>query len=295
MTRTVTALFDSRGDAEAARGRFITQVKTQSTRIIAKDTLAATDSLDIDPGHAKTYQDAIRQGCHLLVAEIEAGQDPQRIITSLEQAAGAIDDTAETSIADSPTYGFVGVTDAQPIESAAVPPAKTTKVEEPEAEAANAAAPIAEERVPVPAPTPPLPQALASVPEDELRIGMPLKSRGGARVRSVIRETPAEEQVELREEHVDIEHRPCERRVSFEDVKAGGLLRERVFEIREMREEPVVTKEAFVREEVIVRKTVRERQEIVRDTVRRTDFEVEETAAQDHASRGSIGRALDRK
>jgi stress response protein YsnF len=109
---------------------------------------------------------------------------------------------------------------------------------------------------------------------------MPLKSRGGARVRSVIRETPAEEQVELSEEHVDVEHRPSERRLSDEDVKAGGLLMERTFEIREMREEPVITKEAFVREEVIVRKTVQERTETVRDTVRRTDFELEELSEQ---------------
>jgi stress response protein YsnF len=47
-----------------------------------------------------------------------------------------------------------------------------------------------------------------------------------------------------------------------------------------MREEPVITKEAFVREEVIVRKTVQERTETVRDTVRRTDFELEELSEQ---------------
>jgi stress response protein YsnF len=42
-----------------------------------------------------------------------------------------------------------------------------------------------------------------------------------------------------------------------------------------MREEAVVSKEAFVREEVVVRKRVTERIEEVRDTVRRTEVETE--------------------
>ena len=146
---------------------------------------------------------------------------------------------------------------------------------------------------PAPAPVARAPVQEAAPVEDELRIGMPLKSRGGARVRSVIRETPAEEQVALSEEDVDVEHRPSERRLSFDDVKAGGLLRERIFEIREMREEPVITKEAFVREEVIIRKTVQERTETVRDTVRRTDFEVDEPERE--VAGGSFGGRSERR
>ena len=62
------------------------------------------------------------------------------------------------------------------------------------------------------------------------------------------------------------------------DMEMTGLQpdSDRVIEIAQMREEPVIEKEAFVREEVIVRKTVQERTETVRDTVRRTDFEREE-------------------
>jgi hypothetical protein len=285
MSRTVTALFDSRGDAEAARARFISQVKTQSTRIIAKDTLAATDSVDLDPRHVKTYQDAIRQGGHLLVAQVEAGQEPKRIIAILEEAAAGAPDTAGAPMPETPTYGFVGVTDRVPVETAVAPPVEAAKVEEPEVTAPMTEAPIGEERRPVPSPSSPLQQALHTRSQDELRVGMPLKSHGGARVRSVVREIPAEEQIDLREEQVGLEHQPSERRLSFEDVKAGGLLRDRIFEIREMREEPVVTKEAFVREEVIVRKTVREHQQTIRDTVRRTEVEVEEIGAPDDTGR----------
>ena len=285
MSRTVTALFDSRAEAETARARFIAQIKTRSTRIIARDTLAALDSLDLDPKHAASYQDALREGGHLLVFDVEAGQDPKRIIAQLEQPDRGAPIAAAAPVAETPTYGFTGDVDEPVDDVVVVEPADDVVVVEPEAvpepevETAEVEAP--KEEAPAPAPEPVLAQPRAEdAPsprtEDELRIGMPLQSRGGARVRSVVRETPAEQQVELSEEHVAIDHRPSERRLSDEDVKAGGLLMERTFEIREMREEPVITKEAFVREEVIVRKTVQERTETVRDTVRRTDFEREE-------------------
>jgi hypothetical protein len=278
MSRTVTALFDSRAEAETARARFIAQIKTRSTRIIAKDTLAALDSLDIDPKHVASYQEAIREGCHLLVFEVEAGQDPKRIIAQFERPAGGVPIAAAPPVEEAPTYGFTGGAD-EPTDDVIVeePP----EVAEPELAEAEVEAP--NEEAPPPAPIaarPPIENTPTPRAQDELRIGTPLKSRGGARVRSVIREAPAEQQVELSEEHVDVENRPSERRLSLEDVKAGGLLMDRTFEIHEMREEPVITKEAFVREEVIVRKTVQERTETVRDTVRRTDFELEELSEQ---------------
>jgi hypothetical protein len=276
--RTVTALFDSRAEAETARARFIAQIKTRSTRIIAKDTLAALDSLDIDPKHTAPYQEAIREGAHLLVFEVEAGQDPKRIVAQFERPAGGGSSAVASPVEEAPTYGFTGGSNE---------PADDVIVEEPpvvaEPELAEAEVEPTDEEAPAPAPVlaqRPAEDAPSRRAEDELRIGTPLKSRGGARVRSVIRETPAEQQVELSEEHVDVENRPSERRLSLGDVKAGGLLMDRTFEIREMREEPVITKEAFVREEVIVRKTVQERTETVRDTVRRTDFELEELSEQ---------------
>jgi stress response protein YsnF len=44
--------------------------------------------------------------------------------------------------------------------------------------------------------------------EEELRVGKREVNRGGARVRSYVREVPVHEQVSLREEHVDVERRP---------------------------------------------------------------------------------------
>jgi stress response protein YsnF len=94
-----------------------------------------------------------------------------------------------------------------------------------------------------------------------------------------MRESPAEEEVTLREETVDVETRPSQRRLSDAELAAGGLFKERVIDIAEMREVPVVTKEAIVLEEVIIRKKVQERVETIHDTVRRTQIEVEDLPA----------------
>lgn len=112
--------------------------------------------------------------------------------------------------------------------------------------------------------------------EEELRVGKREVARGGARVRSEVRDVPAEASVKLKQERLDADVRPVGRPITDADVQAAGLLKSRVIEISEMREVPVVAKEAFVREEVVVRKTIEERTETIRDTVRRTEVEVDE-------------------
>ena len=130
------------------------------------------------------------------------------------------------------------------------------------------------------------------VVEEELRVGKRETRRGGARVRSFVTETPVSQEVELLEERSTIERRPAERRLTEEEIIAGGLLQERVIEISEMREEAVVSKEAWVREEVVVRKNVERRIETIEDTVRRTEVEVEELGPD---GRPAFGFGDDRK
>ena len=305
MSRTVTALYESRAEAETARARLVSEVKTQSTRIIAKDTAAAVDTLKIDPANTQAYRDAIRQGCHLLVAEIEAGQDPKRVISALEQAVGSGAGERDAPSQEAAAYGVTAEVEEAPVQLRTAEPPAQQRFEEPRVEQPKVQQPIvqqpqvaerAEPRPIQPAQATPVEEERIPLVQEELRIDRRQVSRGGARVRSVIRETPAEEHVQLTAEHVDVENRPSERRLSLEEVKSGGLLKERIFEIREMREEPVITKEAFVREEVIVRKTVQERTETVRDTVRRTEVEVEELPARsDESRRGFFGGRPNRK
>lgn len=111
--------------------------------------------------------------------------------------------------------------------------------------------------------------------EENLTVGKRAVERGGVRVYSRVTETPVEETVQLREEHVTVERRPVNRAVTGADVSA---FKEGSIEVTETSEEAVVSKQARVVEEVVVGKKVEERTETVRDTVRRTDVEVEQVS-----------------
>ncbi|KAA0581459.1 DUF2382 domain-containing protein [Azospirillum sp. B21] len=112
--------------------------------------------------------------------------------------------------------------------------------------------------------------------EEQINIGKRTVERGGVRVRSYVVETPVEEQVRLRDETVTVERRPGGVVEGSTDVPADAF-RERTIEVTETDEEAVVSKTAHVRETVVVRKDVEERAQSVRDTVRRTEVEIEDT------------------
>ena len=108
---------------------------------------------------------------------------------------------------------------------------------------------------------------------EQLKVGKRSVARGGVRVFSRMVETPVEETVRLREEHVDVQRRAVDRPATEADFAA---FKEGSVDVREMSEEAVVSKEARVVGEVDVGKTVTERDETVRDTVRETHVEVEQ-------------------
>ena len=111
------------------------------------------------------------------------------------------------------------------------------------------------------------------VVEENLEVGKRQVQRGGVRVYNRVTETPVEKDVRLREEHVSVDRRPVDRPVSEAELSS---LREGTIEVTETAEEPVIAKRARVAEEVVISKDVEERTETVRDSVRRTDVEVEE-------------------
>jgi uncharacterized protein (TIGR02271 family) len=112
-----------------------------------------------------------------------------------------------------------------------------------------------------------------NVVQEELQVGKrEVASTGGVRVQKHVTEQPVEEQVRLREEHVRVERHPVNRPASEADF---NTFNEGVIEVTERREEPVIQKTARVVEEVVIGKEVNERTETVRDSVRRTDVEVE--------------------
>jgi uncharacterized protein (TIGR02271 family) len=109
--------------------------------------------------------------------------------------------------------------------------------------------------------------------EESLRVGKREVERGGVRIRTRIIETPIEETVSLRDETIRVERRPVSHDVT--GVPADAF-RERTIEVTETDEEAVVAKTARIVEEVVVRKDVTEETHTVRDTVRRTEVEIED-------------------
>jgi len=120
-------------------------------------------------------------------------------------------------------------------------------------------------------------EAVIPVVEEDIQIGKREVQRGGVRVRTEITERPVEEQVSLREEHVHVERRPVDRAATDADFTT---FKEGAFELTETAEEAVVAKQARVIEEVVIGKDATERTETVRDSVRRTDVDVEQIEGQ---------------
>jgi hypothetical protein len=101
-------------------------------------------------------------------------------------------------------------------------------------------------------------------------------------------EEPVEENIRLRQERLRIDREPANRPVAA-DLRSG---QEQVIEVKEYAEEPVVSKQARVKEEVRIRKDMTERAETVRDTVRHTEVDVENLSSETSRWAGS-GQSLE--
>lgn len=114
--------------------------------------------------------------------------------------------------------------------------------------------------------------------EEQVRIGKRAVERG-VRVYTHVTDRPVEEHIRLREERIKIERRPADRPVQA----AAAAFRDQTIELKETVEEPIVEKTARVVGEVVVSKDVSERDAAVRDTVRKTEVQI------DRDERGSGG------
>jgi uncharacterized protein (TIGR02271 family) len=118
--------------------------------------------------------------------------------------------------------------------------------------------------------------AAIPVVQEQLKVGKREVQRGGVRVFSRIVETPVNESIGLREEHVNVERRPVNEPISGLDTTA---FKEQSIEMRETAEEAVIEKSARVVEEVMINKEVTQREQQINDTVRHTEVEVENLGA----------------
>jgi uncharacterized protein (TIGR02271 family) len=110
------------------------------------------------------------------------------------------------------------------------------------------------------------------VVEEKLNVGKREVERGGVRVYNRVTEQPVQQNINLTEERVNVERRPVNRPASESDLS----FRDKTIEVKETAEVPVVSKEARVVEEVVVGKERNQRTETVRDTVRKSDVNVEQ-------------------
>lgn len=290
MTRTVTALFDSRPEAESAKQRLsASQIDADNIRIIDKEGGSSSDTggqgfwaslkeIFIADEDRHAYGEGINRGSYLLCAEVDEDQADEAIRILDESNSVDFDQRQDEwrSSGWTPYEGSTGSamfrsegatgTGASALGTAGglgtatsgMPLTAGTQGYENRERSST----VSEEHIPI--------------VEEELRVGKREVNRGGARVRSYVREVPIHEQVNLRDEHVSVERRPVDRPLGAGDLDRGDMFQERNIEMTETAEEPVVAKEAKVREEVVLRKTAEEHSEDIDDTVRRTEIEVDE-------------------
>ena len=284
MSRTVTALYDTTAEAEAARQRLASALDVSRVKVIDQQSQGSGQGLSLSDYHMSqddrhAYGEGLRRGGALLCAEVHGHEDADRIVQLLEETSSvdldqrqqswrqegwAPQQAAGTSALGAQAAGSTGTT------------ARSGTVEE--------------ERIPI--------------VEEELRVGKREVERGGARVRSYIREIPVHEEVTLREEHVQVERRPVAAGSTATGTGTGAgvigsvaasadALRERTIDMVEKAEEAVVQKVANVREEVVVSKTVEERTQQIEDTVRRTEVEIEDGGAGERSAFSGFGSGSD--
>ena len=117
-------------------------------------------------------------------------------------------------------------------------------------------------------------EGATSIPvvEERLQVGKRTVETGVTRLRSRIVERVVEESVRLRQEHVRIERTAVNRPTTAADL-ANFPVGET--ELIERAEVATVAKQARVVEEITLGRDVEEREETIRDTVRRTEVDVE--------------------
>jgi len=286
-TTTLTALYDMRAEADHAAGRLVSEagIARADVSVIAREAgatgssapadtgfLASLKSLFVPDEDRNSYSEAVRRGSFLLTARVGQASAERAMDILEEHGAVNLDERQQAWRAEGWTGQQVPsaaqtLPDRTVVATAAAglgtaSPVTPDAVRGREAAASRVEPTGGEERI--------------QLAEEQLRVGKRVAQGGRVRVRSYVVETPVEEQVTLRDEHVSVERRTVDRAPSAADEV---LFAERTIEATESDEEAVVSKTAHVIGEVVVSKTAEERVETVRDTVRRTEVEIEDDRA----------------
>jgi len=290
-THTITAMYSTRQEAEkaAAAVRQDTVIGATNVRILPEESAGTTTTAHDESGFLDSlrnffmpdedrygYVEGMRRGSYMVAVDTDETHADH--LMNLLEDHGAVDMDAEEKRWRSEGWrGYepsstatAGGTYSSATGTAAsgVPPIDTAGARE-TTTGARATAPEGITGTAATARTAGTTGTSETIPlvEETLRVGKRQVNTGRVRVRSYVVETPVNETVHLRDEHVEVERRPVDR-----PVTAGeDLFREREIEATTSREEAVVSKEARVREELVLHKSAEERDETIRDTVRRTE------------------------
>lgn len=277
---TFTAMYERREDAErvqAELGRLgiidtdgagihdqqSTGLKSESQNSENEGFFGSLRDMFVSDEDSQTYGEGIRRGHYLLTVNTDE-QNADRVHDMLENSNAVDVDEKASSWRNE---GWTGGSAASAMGATG-------------ARAQTASRQVGEEHIPI--------------VEEQLAVGKREVSSGGVRVRSYVQEKPVEEQVRLREEHVEVERRPVDQPVSEANLQ-GDAFQEREIEMTETAEEAVVGKSARVVEEVVVKKDIGERTETIHDTVRRTDVEVDRLDDRDSDRSAPFDRETDQK
>lgn len=220
--------------------------------------------LGVSEDEAHTYAEGVRRGGTLISVSVSDDKAEAIVATMKRHGAAEIDKRAAQWRDD----GWTGL-DAQATDAAFNAYQRgAMKLD------ARSDSEVTAEHEPISAASVNANQGEIAVPvvEERLEVGKREVERGGVRVQTRVTETPVEENVELREERVHVERRPTD--YTFHGSESEAF-QESIVEIKEAYEELIVKKKARVVEEVIVGKDVEQHTETVRDTLRRTDVDVE--------------------
>ncbi|MCC2976617.1 YsnF/AvaK domain-containing protein [Sphingomonas sp. PL-96] len=276
MATTITALFDSRSDAEAAKERLKgARVDADHVHLHDKSSMGYRESgysNHEDRGFwdsvknafapdedRHTYEEGVRRGGTLLTADVDDDCIDEAVRVLEEANTVDIEDRSNQWRSSGWDYAGTGAAGAVGGPSALNTGRDTLRGER-------------EEVIPI--------------VEENLVVGKRDVSRGGVRVRSYVSETPVHEQIRLRNERVNVERRSVDLPLSAAE---GDAFRERSIDMTATGEEAVVGKNARVVEEVVVSKTAEEHVESIDDTVRRTDVEIDRDSDVDTTRDVSFG------
>lgn len=272
MNSVLVGMFDTRSAAEQARTRLVAAGFSPG-QVTGSDSSASSSALADEPVtarpgdeggisgffrslfgsddaatvHSSTYQEAFRRGGYGLTVSAVADADMERISDIMEDCGAVdVDEREQQWRSDGWTGGSATSTATQGVASAV-----GTHVAAGETKTVN-------------------------LVEENLAVGKRAVGKGGVRVFSRVVEVPVEETVHLREEHAEVQRRVVDRPATEADFAA---FQEGTIEVRSTAEEAVVSKSARVVGEVEIGTQVTERDEVVRDTVRKTEVDVQQLDA----------------